>query len=107
MIFFTEGKVMEIEQLTKTGRIVASGLITDRSCYVFAVCGIGVSAATNRFNLYDGFSMGDRLIMTLGGIQYQSDFRSFPTPLFFAKGVYIAFITNGTSFFVQYAEAGE
>lgn len=98
---------MEIEELTKTSRLVASGIICDRACYIFAVCGIGVSMATNVFELYDGFSASDRRIMTLGGIQYRPDFRSFSTPLFFAKGAYIAFALNGTSFFVQYAEAGE
>ena len=98
---------MEIQELTKTGRLAASGLLTDRACYIFAMCGIGIDAAANVFNVYDGFNTSDRQIMTLGGIQYQPDFRSFSTPLFFAKGVYIDFTTNGSSFFIQYAEVGE
>jgi len=98
---------MEIQELTKTSRLVASGSVTDRACYIFVMCGMGISAATNVFNLYDGFGTSDRQVMTLGGIQYQPDFRSFSTPLFFAKGVYIDFTTNGTSFFIQYAEVGE
>ena len=98
---------MDINELTKMSRLVVSGLVTGRACYVFALCGIGVTAATNVFGVYDGFSTSDRQIMILAGIGHTPDFRSFPTPLFFAKGVYIDFSTNGTSFFIQYAEVGE
>lgn len=98
---------MEIQELTKTSRLVASGIVCDRACYIFAVCGIGVGAAANVFELYDGFSTSDRLIMTLAGIKYKADFRNFSTPLFFAKGAYVDFVVNGTSFFIQYAEVGE
>lgn len=98
---------MEEMLLTKTDRHVASGLITDRACLVFSACAIGTSAATNIFNLFDGFSTGDKQIMTFAGIRYQSDFRNFNPPLYFAKGAYIEFATNGTEFFMQYAEIDE
>ena len=93
--------------LTKIDRHVASGLITDRACLVFSACAIGTSAATNILNLFDGFSTSDRQVMTFAGIRYQPDFRNFNPPLFFGKGAYIEFATNGTEFFIQFAEIDE
>lgn len=97
---------MDEARLISLGRLTASGLVTDRACLVYSICSIGTSQTSNVFNIFDGFNTGGKHIMTLGGAQYFSDFRLFAMPLYFAKGVYVEFATNGTECFVQYMEVG-
>lgn len=97
---------MEEARLITLGRRTTSGQVTDRACLVYSICGIGTGAATNVFNVFDGFDTGGKQIMTLAGVQYQPDFRPFSPPLYFAKGVYVEFATNGTECFIQYLEIG-
>ncbi len=97
---------MDEARLVKLEKISASGLFTDRPCLVYSLCGVGVADATNVFTVYDGHNTTGRDIMRLVSIAYSSDFRLFASPLFFAKGLYVEFTTNGAEFFAQFMELG-
>lgn len=97
---------MDEVRLIKLGRLTASGLACDRPCLVYSICGIGVADATNLYRIYDGFNTSDDLIMSLVAVSYVADFRLFSPGLYFAKGIYVEFTTNGAEVFVQYLEVG-
>ena len=86
---------------TEMIRLEASGVVYDKACLVFSLCGVGIANATNQITIYDGFGTNDKKIMTLVGAAYESDFRRFDSPLFFAKGIYADFTTNADEFFAQ------
>lgn len=85
-------------------RLTGSGSFTKRPCLVYSLCGIGVADSTNVYTIHDGFGTNDRVIMRLVSIAYTPDFRPFYIPLYFAKGLYVDFTTNGVEVFAQYLE---
>ena len=91
---------------TQTKVLTASGQAFDKGCLIYSLCGLGIAAATNQIDIYDGFSTSDKQIMSLVGTQYLSDFRSFPCPLYLKRGLYVNFTTNSDEFFVQLFEPG-
>jgi len=93
-------------RLIKLGRLAATGLISRKPCLVYSIAGVGVDSTDNSLVVYDGWDTSGRIIMTLIGSTYTSDFRVFSCPLYFAKGIYAVFATNASELFVQYMEVG-
>ncbi len=93
-----EGRIVKFEKLT------ASGQFTDKPCLVYSLTGIGVADATNVFTVYDGYNNAGKNIMRLVTIAYTPDVRPFSPALYFAKGLYVEFTTNGAEFFAQFME---
>ena len=91
---------------TETERLSASGQAVLKPCFVYSLCGLGIAQTTNQINIYDGFSTSDRHIMSLVGTKYYADFRVFPCPIFFTKGIYVSFATNASECFIQFDEIG-
>ena len=85
-------------------RAVASGTVSKKPCLVHSICGIGVADATNVYSIYDGHGTSGKLIMRLVAVAYSSDFRLFASPLYFAKGIYVEFTTNGSEVVLQFME---
>ena len=97
---------MDEVQLVKTERIVASGIFTKSPCLIYCISGLGVTEATNVFTVYNGTNTSGENKFRLACIAYSSDFRLFASPLFFPKGLYVEFTTNGTEVFAQYMDVG-
>lgn len=97
---------MDEARLIKLDRLTASGVFTARPCLVSCLCGIGVADATNVYTIYDGFDTAGKAIMRLVAVAYTPDFRPFNPPLYFARGLYVDFTTNGSEVFAQFLEVG-
>lgn len=95
---------MDESRLIALGRAVASGVVSEKPCFVYSICGIGIADATNVYTIHDGHSTTGKAIMRLVSVAYSADFRLFATPLFFAHGIYVDFTTNGSEVTLQYLE---
>lgn len=90
-----ESRIIALETVT------TSGLISDSPCLIHSICGIGIADASNVYSIYDGQSAaGDAKFRLVCG-SYDSDFRLYAAPLFFSKGLYVEFTTNGEEVTVQ------
>lgn len=85
-------------------RPIVSGLISSQPCLVYSICGIGIAQASNVYTIHDGQNVDGDIVMRLVAGVYSADFRLFASPLFFAKGLYVDFTTNGEEVFVQYLQ---
>lgn len=88
-------------------RLTATGVVSNVPCLVYSICGIGLAQASNVYTIYDGQNAEGKVKLRLTAGAYSSDFRRFEEPLYFAKGLYIAFTTNGEEVTVQYFEVDE
>lgn len=95
---------MDESRLISLARPVASGMVSDKPCLIYSICGIGISDNTNVYTIYDGSSTEGKVMMRLVAGSYSADFRLFAAPLYFHKGLYVDFTTNGSEVFVQYIE---
>lgn len=95
---------MDEARLIALARPVQSGAVSDKPCLVYSVCAIGIAETSNVYTLHDGQSPAGDVIMRMVAGSYSADFRLFASPLFFAKGIYVDFTTNGEEVFIQYLE---
>jgi len=95
---------MDESQLIALGRVTGSGVVSEKPCLLYSICGVGVADATNVFTIYDGQSTAGKVIMTLVSVAYNSDFRLFAAPLYFSKGIYVEFTTNGSEVTLQFMQ---
>lgn len=95
---------MNESHIITLGRPTASGVVCETPCLIHSICGIGIAQASNVYSVYDGQNTEGKLRFRLVAGSYQADFRLFAAPLYFHKGLYIEFTTNGEEVFVQYLE---
>lgn len=97
---------MDEARLVTLGKVLASGKISEKPCLVYSICGIGIADADNVYGIYDGSSAAGKLKMRLVAGSYSADFRLYASPLYFVKGIYVEFTTNGEEVTVQYLQLG-
>lgn len=95
---------MDESRLISLGRVTASGRVSERPCFVYSICGIGLAQASNVYTIYDGHSTAGKAMFRLVAGQYAADFRLFASPLYFANGLYVDFTTNGEEACIQFLE---
>lgn len=95
---------MEESRLINTRRVIASGLVTEKPCLVYSVCGIGIAETSNVYSVHDGYSIAGEVEFRLVAGSYSADYRLFAQPWFFAHGLYIDFTTNGEEVAIQFLE---
>lgn len=92
---------MDESRLIDLVRATETCVVSNGPCLVYSLCGIGIADSSNVYTIYDGQTTNGKLIMTLVAASYSSDFRLFASPLFFAKGLYVVFVTNGEEVSIQ------
>lgn len=95
---------MDGVRLISMGRPTASGLVSRQPCLVYSICGIGIAEDSNVYAIHDGQSVDGDIVMRLVAGSYSADFRLFASPLFFSKGLYVEFTTNGEEVFIQFLQ---
>lgn len=95
---------MDESRLISLERATASRIVSEKPCLVHSICGIGIADASNVYTIYDGQSAAGKVIMTLVAGSYDADFRLYAAPLYFTKGIYVEFTTNGSEVVVQFME---
>lgn len=95
------GAIMDESRLIELARAVKSGVVSQKPCLVYSLCGIGIADASNVYTIHDGQTSSGDQIMTLVAGTYSSDFRLFASPLYFSKGLYVEFVTNGEEVSIQ------
>lgn len=85
-------------------RVTASGIVSESPCLVSSICGLGIASTTNLYTIYDGTGTGGKVKMRLVAVAYDSDFRLYVPPLFFANGIYVDFTTNGSEVTVHFQQ---
>lgn len=73
-------------KLSVLTKLTNSGQVYWGRCLLFSVSFVSLKVSVSCGQLYDG-RITDRLILTLEAPSYCSDFRDFPVPLFFDKGI--------------------
>lgn len=86
----------------KTTRLTASGILSDKPCWLFAIVGNSYATTSSLIRIYDGRSTSGKNIMDLSGSQYGSDIVVLNSPIFFKDGIYAEFATAGYSVFCQF-----
>lgn len=84
--------------------VTASGIVSPVPCLVYSICGIGLANADNIYGVHNGQSSSDKRKFRLTANKYSADFRLYACPIFFSKGLYIDFDTNGEEVTVQFLE---
>ena len=97
---------MDGSQLVRSEKLVASGIFTKSPCLIYSITGVGVADATNVFTVYNGTNTSGENKFRLVTVAYNSDFRLFASPIFFPKGLYVEFTTNGIEVFAQFMDVG-
>lgn len=92
---------MAEEKDTSTERVTASGLVSDEPCFLYSIAGIGIGDTTNVYTIYDGHNTSGEAKMRLVAGSYAADFRLFSIPIFFTRGIYVDFTTNGSEVVAQ------
>lgn len=95
---------MDESRLITLARPTASGRVSDKPCLIHSVCGIGIASTSNVYTIYDGSDNTGKVMMRLVAGSYSSDFRLFAAPLYFGRGIYIDFTTNGEEVVLQFME---
>lgn len=95
---------MDEARLISVERATASRVVSEKPCLVHSICGIGIGDESNVYTIYDGQGTGGDVMMRLVAGQYSSDFRLFAAPLYFSKGIYVAFTTNGSEVVIQFMQ---
>lgn len=95
---------MDESRLISLERLTSSGIASEKPCLVYSICGIGIAQTSNVYTIYDGQSTAGKVIMRLVAGSYSSDFRLFASPLYFSKGIYVDFTTNGEEVMIQYMQ---
>ena len=97
----------ELWQRVAVQRLTASGRVCLGPCYIFS-CGLTAdSAGVATASIYDGAGSGGDLIINLGCITSDKDFRSFPVPFYLRKGLYVAVGSNVEGVTIQYLSIRE
>ena len=97
---------MDESRLIALGRPTVSGVVSEKPCFVYSICGIGIAETSNVYTIYDGQTTAGKVMMRLVADSYSADFRLYASPLYFAKGIYVDFTTNGEEVSIQYLELG-
>lgn len=95
---------MDGVRLISMARPTASGVVSKQPCLIYSICGIGIAQDSNVYTIHDGQTVDGDVVMRLVAASYSADFRLFASPLFFAKGLYVDFTTNGEEVFIQYLQ---
>lgn len=95
---------MDEARLIALDRVTATGRVSEKPCLVHSICGIGIADTSNVYTIYDGQSSAGKPMMRLVAGSYASDFRLFASPLYFSKGIYVDFTTNGSEVVIQFME---
>lgn len=95
---------MDDARLIGYRRVTASGVVSKTPCLLYSICGIGIGDTSNVYTVHDGQSTGGKVKMRLVAGSYSADFRLYAAPLYFAKGIYIAFTTNGSEVALQFMQ---
>lgn len=95
---------MDESRLIQLGRVTASGILSNKPCLIYSICGIGLAETDNTYSIYDGSSSEGKLKMRMVAGAYAADFRLYAVPLFFSQGIYIDFTTHGEEIFAQILE---
>ncbi len=93
-----ESRLISFDRVTETGRV------SETPCLIHSICGIGIAQTSNVYTIYDGQSNAGKVMMRLVAAGYASDFRLFAAPLYFSKGIYVEFTTNGEEVVIQYMQ---
>lgn len=95
---------MEESRIINTRRVTVSGLVTEKPCLVYSICGIGLAQASNVYGVHDGYSTSGEIEFRLVAGSYSADYRLFASPWYFAHGLYVDFTTNGEEVAIQFLE---
>jgi len=95
---------MDEPRLISIGRPTASGVVCKGPCLLYSICGIGLAQASNVYTVYDGQTTGGKVMFRLVAGAYATDFRLYACPIYFSRGLYIDFTTNGEEVSLQYLQ---
>lgn len=84
--------------------LTASGIVTEKPCYVYAIIATASNAAYSEFAFRNGETVGDTSRLNITKPQYETAVIVFRKPMRFDKGLYVQFVTAGSYCFVQYKD---
>ena len=84
--------------------LTASGIITEKPCYVHAIIATASNAAYSEFAFRNGETASDPSKLNITKPQYETAVIVFRKPVRFEKGLYVQFVTAGSYCFVQYKD---
>jgi hypothetical protein len=83
----------------------ASGIISQRPCWLWSVVLYGAAANANNIKLYDGQDTSGSLELHIGAAQYTTTSVVYFKPKWFSKGIYMEEVAGTCSVAFQYSEA--
>lgn len=93
---------MECDLDIKTKLLTASGLVTDKPCWVYAAIVTGDANPYTRTSLRDGELATDVIILFLSCLSFLTKPIILDEPVRFKNGLYCKFDVGGGYLFVQY-----
>jgi hypothetical protein len=82
----------------------ASGIISQRPCWLWSVVLYGAAANANNIKLYDGQDTTGSLELQIGAAQYTSTPVIYHKPKWFSKGIYIEEVAGTCAVSLQFSE---
>jgi len=96
-------ELISVESLgIKTHLLTATGLITDRPCWLYSLVLVDNATTYSVFTIYDGLATTGKVIMAVSVPKYDTIVISLKSPIRCQKGLYIGFTTNGYRAFAQF-----
>jgi len=86
----------------QTAFVLASGLITDKPCWLFSVICTESSTTPKSLYLRDGLVDGTPIILMLPAVVYGNGVAIFNYPVRFKNGLYLVFDSGLETAFVQF-----
>lgn len=86
----------------QTKRLTASGIICPKGCWVYSLIGNDYDSDNSLMNVHNSHDTTGEIKLDLAGSKYGSDIVIFNIPVYFSKGIYVKFDTNGYSCFAQF-----
>lgn len=78
------------------------GLVIPKPCWLCSIIIFPAEVLSSLIRVYDGWNTTGKIILDLSGNQYKADIVILRHPIFFGKGVFVEFVSNGYCYFVQY-----
>jgi len=82
----------------------ASGVVSQKPCWLYSVVLTGEAANANNIKLYDGQDTSGDLELHIGAAQYTSTVVVFNVPKFFSRGMYIQEVAGTCTVALQWRE---
>lgn len=86
----------------QTVGVVTSGRVCLGPCFVFSVGLSAKSTGPSTANIYDGAGSAETKRIGLVAVQSTADFRCYPVPIYFSRGLYVGLGSHVDDFQIQY-----